>query len=353
LALVAVSGHALWTQAASKPSPRKALELESASGYRWCDLGEEYLASGRTSQAKYCMARATQLAPNIPPVWVRAANLHFQLGEPETALRYSVHVLSLVPDYDGVIFGYYDLLFPDTPAILAALGPNPRALQSYLRHLIATNQVAAAQLAWARCTGPAATDPVAAEYLSFLIRSGKRHEAAAWHAHAGRRSPDYGTSNQLFNAGFELEPTKAEFDWTISPLEGVEAARDSSQAHTGRWSLRIQFAGQSNVDYRHVSQSAWLAPGAYRLRAYMKTDSITTNEGIRIRIADRDAPQRLDISTDPLTGTHDWTLVQKTFTVSAPTNLILIQICRNASMKFDNKISGTIWLDSFSLSPAS
>jgi tetratricopeptide repeat protein len=350
LVLAVLSARALRTVDTAKSSLTELLEGDPASAVRWCDLGEELLAAGQAEKASYSMARATVLAPNIPAVWVRAGNLHFQLGEPDKAVRYTTHALALVPDYDTAIFGYYDALVPDRETVLDALGANPRALNSYLRHLISTNQLAGAESTWARSVRAGVTDDLAAEYLELLVRNGKRREAAeTWSGYAGKRSPDYRTSNQLFNPDFENEFTKAVFDWKILPLEGVEAGRDGSQAWSGHWSLRIRFHGQANVDYQYVTQAVYLTPGTYRLLAHIKTDSLTTDQGVRLRIFDRDAPQRLDVGTEQVTGTLDWTSLQKVFTVAAPTNLVTIQVRRNPSLKIENKIDGTVWIDKLSL----
>jgi hypothetical protein len=43
---------------------------------------------------------------------MRAAFFHFQMEETDAAIRCSAKVLKTVPNYDGVIFNYYDRLVP-------------------------------------------------------------------------------------------------------------------------------------------------------------------------------------------------------------------------------------------------
>jgi cytochrome c-type biogenesis protein CcmH/NrfG len=57
---------------------REALGQESASPYGWCDLGEALLEDGQKEKARYCFQLAEKLAPNVPPIWMRAAFFHFQ-----------------------------------------------------------------------------------------------------------------------------------------------------------------------------------------------------------------------------------------------------------------------------------
>jgi tetratricopeptide (TPR) repeat protein len=90
---------------------REALRRESASPYRWCDLGEAVLEDGQ-KEPRYCFQQAEKLAPNLPPIWMRAAFFHFQMEETDAAIQCSARVLKTAPDYDQMIFNYYDRLTP-------------------------------------------------------------------------------------------------------------------------------------------------------------------------------------------------------------------------------------------------
>jgi hypothetical protein len=64
-----------------------------------------------------------------------------------------------------------------------------------------------------------------------------------------------------------------------------------------------------------------------------------------VRVFDVEAPGRLDVRTEELTGTNEWRLLDLTFTAGPGTKLIEVQLSREPSLKFDNKIRGTLWLD--------
>src|SRR5437762_7657711 len=55
---------------------QEALRRNVASPYRWCDVGEALLAAGRIKEARYCVVRAVELGPQIPPVLWRAAQFY-------------------------------------------------------------------------------------------------------------------------------------------------------------------------------------------------------------------------------------------------------------------------------------
>jgi hypothetical protein len=111
----------------------------------------------------------------------------------------------------------------------------------------------------------------------------------------------------------------------------------------------VTFDGAANIDYRGASQTAVVAPGRYRFTAVLRTEGITTNQGIGFRLFDPESPQRLDVRTAQLTGNNGWTELATGFTVSARTNLVTVQLDRQPSAKFDNKIAGTAWIDSVKL----
>src|SRR2546427_13044195 len=94
---------------------------------------------------------------------------------------------------------------------------------------------------------------------------------------------------------------------------------------------------------------AVVKPGSYLFRAQVRTEGITTDQGVGFRISDAESSARLDIKTENLVGTSDWKKVEARFLVPPQTRLIRLQVIRQPSWKFDNKISGTTWIDEASL----
>jgi hypothetical protein len=92
-------------------------------------------------------------------------------------------------------------------------------------------------------------------------------------------------------------------------------------------------------------------PGPYRFTAFVRADGITSNQGLAFRIYDPEVPGRLDVKTEMLTGTMDWTKVEKSIQVPAATRVLAIQVVRQSSLRFENsRIAGTAWIDTVSLS---
>jgi hypothetical protein len=334
---------------------REALRKDPASPYRWCDLGEALLETEQVERARYCFSRALEFGPNTAPILLRVANFHFRVDESREALQCTYRVLTLLPEFDAVIFSSYtrmgggidDVLNHGLPAIA-------RPAQGYFRHLLSQEaEIADLRKAWTWLSSHSLTDDkLAGEYIDFLLKNHEYDVAVEnWVLQLGERKGRYLLSNQLFHGDFEAETTGTSLDWRIRQADKVEVSRDSTVSHQGHWSLRIRFAGNENLAFDHVAQRAVVKPGRYRFEAWLRTEGITTDQGIGFRIFDAESPARLDVRTEPVVGTTDWSKEEKSFRVPPQTRLIEIQVIRRASWKFDNKINGTAWIDDLSLLP--
>ena len=348
-----VRARALSSQANPDPAAlvalySEALRRDNSNPNRWADLGDAFTLDGRLPDAAYCFSRALTLNRRLPQIWLRDANFHFQTGATDAALDSAERVLLTVPDYDGVLFNYFDRLIGDPSRVFAKIGGNRRASVSYANHLIGVGQLEGARIAWRKLRQAGwADNSLAVPYLDLLLRSRLYAEARAdWLSSTG---PQAGSSNPVFNGGFERDPSGSALDWRIQPSSQFETVLDASSPHDGKRALHVRFLANSNPSYKNLTQSVVLAPGAYELDAWVRTAGITTDQCPRLEILDPAAPAHLDVRTGPFCGTHDWTLVTQHFTVSPATPLVAIRLVRQPSEKFDNKIGGDFWADSVQL----
>ncbi len=331
-----------------------ALRRDPASPYRWCDYGEALLASGDAAGARRAMARGLELGPAIGPILMRQVNFARRVDDAGTALRIGNRLLALVPDYDDAVFTTRDRMEIPTAQALDSGLPDRRAAQSYLRHTVEGLNLPRAADAWAWLLRKGYVDDALADYYADGLVRRDRAAAAwqAWTSYAGAREPGYPERNAIFNPGFEREPAGAMFDWRIDTSPGVAVVRDLGVAAEGKASLRLSFDGTENVSDCGVSQRMVLRPGAYSFEGRMKTRELTTDEGAGFRILDPENPSRLDARTARLTGTHDWTVLQVSFEVRPATRLVEVRVVRTPSMKFDDKVAGTAWIDGLVLGSA-
>jgi hypothetical protein len=90
-------------------------------------------------------------------------------------------------------------------------------------------------------------------------------------------------------------------------------------------------------------------PGTYRFHAFIRTEALTTDQGIRFRISDTEVPARLDEVFGQFTGSNPWASVDHDLVVAPKTRLLRIEVIRQPSLKFDNKIGGLAWIDDLKL----
>jgi tetratricopeptide (TPR) repeat protein len=335
---------------------RSVLRRAPQDPYRWADLGEAFLVAGQKEDARYCYAQVMVLAPHSAPLLLRAANFQFQTGEIRKALPITARILTLISDYDPIIFSEYTRLVDRIEDVLQYGLPNDRrAAKSWMRFLIQSGRLDDAQRTWDWVVMHGyADDALAGEYVELLVRQGHPDWAAStWTQYLGARSGDYRKSTYLFNGGFESDPAQSPFDWSLARTKGVEVARDCTTAWSGKCSLRISFAGTQNLDFAAASQVTFVRPGPYRFQAFIRTEGLTTDQGIRFRIADAEAPARLNAIFGQFTGTRSWSAVEQDVVIPPATRLLQVQAIREPSMKFDNKVGGTAWIDELKLEPIS
>ena len=333
---------------------RTVLQQDPQDPYRWVDLGDAFLEAGQKEDARYCFDQVLVLAPRTAEFLLRVADFYFQIGEDQEALPITARILALIPDYDSVIFSDYIRSVDRAEDVLRlGLPESGRAAKSWLRFLIQAGRLEDAQRTWDWVVGRGYADnALAGEYVEFLIRQGHPDSAAsAWAQQMGARADDYDKSTYLFNGDFESDPAQSPFDWNVAHTAGVEVTRDCTTARSGKCSLRISFAGTQNLGFAAASQLAFVRPGAYRFHAFILTEALTTDQGIRFRIFDAEAPARLDEVFGQFTGSSPWSSVDHDVVVAPETRLLRIDVVRQPSMKFDNKVAGTAWIDELKLEP--
>lgn len=312
------------------------------------ELAEGYERNGEGEKARFSFHRAMGLAPNLPPVWIRAAAFHFRLGESQEGLSAGAHAQSISGAADAFLFQYYDRYVADAPLVTRALAGDRRSLSAWFRRLQARRDSNDAALAWSELDRRKFTDvPLAASYVAFLLDQRRYEEARQVWLKAAPSGP---AGERIYNGGFEQDLSGCRLDWTLAPIPGVEIERDTSVAKEGSFSLCVRFRNSGNVALNSPAQTVMVSPGRYRLSAWLKTEDLTSDQGVALCVADAESPERLTKQTEPLLGTNDWTEIQTDLSVALQTNLIDISVCRQRS-KYYTGLAGTAWVDAVTLTP--
>jgi hypothetical protein len=115
----------------------------------------------------------------------------------------------------------------------------------------------------------------------------------------------------------------------------------------------VDFEVKRNDDNEPVYQAVPVVPnGQYRLEAFVRSESITSDSGPRLRVRDPTCSECLDASSEPTIGTTRWHAVPLNFSTGPKTRLVQVSVWRPRSRAFPTEISGEFWLDAVSLTPA-
>lgn len=338
--------------AAALAGLRAAVQSDPASPFRWADVGEAYLLSGDRKMAERCFLRGRDLAPNSPAMEFRLAAYYLRVGETETALPHLANLLKRSRHFDEIAFSYLDRMgFGVRETLASAMIQDSGSANAFFQYLRSTGRDGDGLTVWRWLAARGwAQESQAKQYAAQLLQSHRLGATAeAWSAYRNGVPGRPERHNLVENAGFESAPSASVFDWSIEKNDQAAALRDCQEAHGGRCSLRIRFDAHENLSYQGISQPVVVAAGAYRFAAFLKTNDITTDQGVRFRIADMESPGRLEVITDAVRGSGGWREVSQRFLVPPATQVVSIQVVRSRSDKFENRIKGTVWIDDVSV----
>ncbi|HEV2421564.1 MAG TPA: hypothetical protein VGS59_07650 [Candidatus Acidoferrales bacterium] len=345
---------------AAIPFFQHAVATDPRSANDWMDLAQAYETDGNVPAASKAYDRAREDYPASAEVSWKYGNFLLRQGQTSQGLE-QVH-RALVTDYKLVPLALRRVWNsdPNVQVILNdVLPPGQYERLQALDFFSGIHEQAAALLTWKEVASAARGKPIALEdafpYLQYLITTDQATAAeSVWHqALAAARWPELQAADRsrIWNGGFEGPIANGGLDWRISQVPGAYAEEDSSVHHSGEKSLRVDFTGGVNLDYWYVEQIVPVAPSTdYVFQYFLRTQSISTESGLRFEVLDLNDNQ-VSLMTRDLTGTNPWTLVKIDVATGQKTHFLDIRLRRLPSRLFDNKLSGTVWVDDVSLSP--
>ena len=337
-----------------------AVAADPRSADDWMDLAQGYEAEGNISAARGAYERAQQDYPISAEVFWKYGNFLLRQEETSAGLK-QVH-RALMTDYKLVPLALSRLWNsdPDVHVILNdVLPPGQYERLQALNFFAGIHEQKAAFETWKEVVVAAQTQPIALgdafPYLQYLIATDQATAAESiWHeaitaAHWPAPAPPDGS--RIWNGGFEQPIASGGLDWRIYQIPGAYAETDSTVRHSGEMSLRVDFTGGVNLNFWHVDEIVPVEPRtSYAFEYFMRTQSITTESGLRFEILDLNDNQ-VNLMTQDLTGTNPWTRMTIDVETGQKTHFLDIRLRRLPSRLFDNKLGGTVWVDDVSLSP--
>jgi tetratricopeptide (TPR) repeat protein len=340
---------------------RRATETNPRSDMDWMDLASAYESVGKMAPAQEAFERAKTAYPASAEVAWRYGSFLVRRGGLSEAFAEIRRALATDPNLTFEALSECWKASADVPRILHEVLPaEARYYLTALDYFLAHHQADAALTVWNGLLALKQRFEMqrAVPLVDELISEGRFEEAQrAWQqALVATNWPQYqtGDSSLVFNGGFEGDLLNGGFDWRKDAISGAAFSLDSGVVHSGEHSLRIAFDGSTNLDFAQFRQWVPVEPSRrYRFQAYVRTEAISTDSGIRFALYDVFHPAALQILTANLLGTHPWSVVETELTTNPETRLLAIVLRRIPSGKFDNKLRGTVWVDDVALVPIS
>ncbi|QOY86250.1 hypothetical protein [Paludibaculum fermentans] len=326
---------------------RDLLRLDAASPYAWMSRGLHLAAQGQMESGAYCVRRAEQLGPWVGPVQARALNYWMGRESKDGVLRTGARLLAISREYDAVVFRYYRESGTSLEELKRSGVPEDAgAGAAWLADEAGNDHEAGAGAAWAWLSGRGLiTREALSTYTSALVKWGRIEEARRiWDGQvnqAERREP----GNLVFNPKFLQPFLPGPFDWHVGVCAGVRIGFEEEGT------IQVEFLGAENVEFQHVTQTIPVGAGRWRMKARVKSDGLSTNEGLLLRVRDPERPQRFSFESRQLSGTNAWESWVYDLDVPMGTRVLELGLVRHSSEKLDNRVRGVAWVRALRLEP--
>ncbi len=331
---------------------RESLRLSPLQGGCWLDLSKADQIAGLIKDADREMERAMGLYPKNPAVRWEAGTFFLINGNIGMAVRSLKEFILLRPERQETV---YDMIWklPLNPQYIVAnlIPPSYPYYKRYLLYLTSTDRLQESKDLYEIMEGSEIEDALFVRYTDFLISKHLYEDAEnIWNDLLKKKFWQREEQSSLpWDGSFELDILNGGFDWKVNETEGVDVFLDRDVHLFGKRSLGVTFDGAHNPDISIASEVVRVVPKTrYILRGYIKTDSITTTNGLFLLIKGHDC-EGFSKKSDVITGTNIWREVYVEFQTPPDCSAISIKVRRDRSYKLDNKIGGTAWIDGISL----
>jgi tetratricopeptide (TPR) repeat protein len=339
---------------------RAALSLDPRSATAWLDLATAYELQGDAGAARDAFLRAKRVYPMSAEVSWRYGNFLLRAGELPQAFAEIRHAVSVDPKRAAEAFSRCWRVDPDIQAILdQVLPPVSSVYLDAIRELIADAQVNPAITVWNRLVSiHPQVQLIDAIPLTDMLLFARRPDDArrVWMEAASLSGmPPTGDppGSVLWDGGFESGVTGGGFTWSFPPAaSGVQIGLDTKEKHSGQRSLELGFDGKHNVNFSDVCHLAIVLPAAsYRLSAWVRTQALTSDQGVRLRLEWTENSRASSLDTPEFHGTQPWTRVELPWTAPAGVRQVRVCVARNPSDVYASRIKGAAWVDDVALVP--
>jgi len=351
-----------------QPDPRAALNaflvsrsLDPHSIGTLLDLAANYEEAGNAGEARAAYLEAKRIYPFSADVHWSYGNFLLRQNEIPNALPELRKSLELDPKRSAEAFSRCLRVVPTAAEILEkVIPPDMQPHMDILFDLANNGQLDIAMQVWAHANLLPANVKLGdiAVLANALLQNNRPADAALLWQQATQKlekplPPDI-PGSVLWDGGFEASPVPyGGLGWRYDGVvKGVQITTDSQEKHSGAQSLRLLFAGRTNVSFSDVCHTVIVDPGkSYQLSAWIRTKGLTTDQGLRLVLSSNLKGKVSVVFTPDVHGDEPWTPVSSLWTAPPDVHTALVCLARNQSESSDNEIAGLAWVDDVALVP--
>jgi len=339
---------------------QKAIGNDPLSAHYWMDLASAYEASGDTTQAEKAFERAEAVYPISAEVAFHYGNFllrHEQFPAAYRELHRAVETdRTLLP---LAISRTWRATEDVNQLVDQVLPPDADSYLQALDFFASIHTVDPGLVVWQRTVRLGQFVPLSRTFafLDELIREDRADDARRiWGEALGAAGLSYqkpASQTLVWDGDFLQEFTSGGLGWRWDLPPGTSIDFDTQPGPNGSRAIRLDFSGGDNVSLDAPQQYVPVEVNrTYHFRASMRTQQITTENGVRFSITDPNHANALNVLTENMTGSRQWTTVEADFVTGPGTHFVLVRLVREPSRLFDNKLSGTAWIADVSLTPS-
>ncbi|MBI2817547.1 MAG: tetratricopeptide repeat protein [Acidobacteria bacterium] len=336
----------------------RAVALNPTDPANWDGLASAYLQTWESQKAETALRAWLSAVPHSPQAAWRLGNLLILQDRSAEAFPYLKTAASADPRLHHPLFDLAWKISSDSDMILREVVPNDaEARVNYALFLIQNKRLTEGQKVWAEVRGSSSKRVQSlGNYLANVLMDRHMSERAAkvWSdmLDLDHRSSAKPAGELMTNGDFEAGLPNDGLDWRITQGPGYYIRLDEMVAQSGVHSLLIAFDGTANPDFWAVVQRVPVEPNrAYQFRGYMRTEGITTDNGVRFSVVGVpvNPSDRFEILTKNLTATTPWTEERVNVRTGPGIHVLMIFVRRIRSQKLNKLIQGKVWIDNVSV----
>ncbi|HET7208220.1 MAG TPA: hypothetical protein VFI95_16715 [Terriglobales bacterium] len=337
-----------------------ALALNSQSAEVWADLATAQETEGNITTARDAYLHAKRAYPLSADISWRYGNFLLRQGESDAAFVEIRHAVEVEPGRGGEALSRALRAEPNIDLVLdRVLPPTAEAYLDAIRDQISDGHTANAVKVWNRLAALHSHLQLADVFalVDALLREKQVPEAQrVWEqavALSGFANLPAPAGSILWDGGFESNVIGGGFAWTFPVgVQGVQVSLDTHEKHSGNRALRILFDGEHNPYLIGPCHEVAVQPSAtYDFSAWVRTLSLTTDQGIRFQLRPLGTQDTSATLTADVHGSRPWTRIELPWSAGKGVQQMQVCVVRLTSQEGVGKIEGLAWVDDVALVP--